>query len=60
MLYPCLYEAGHLDATDLTRDYSPGNPDAMDILTLGLGLGLGRVLGLELELQDVLASRIPE
>ena len=41
-------EAGHPDATDLTRDHSPGNPDAMEILTLGLGLGLGRVLGLEL------------
>ena len=32
----------------LTRDFSPGNSDAMDILTLGLGLGLGRALGLEL------------
>ena len=30
-------EAGHPDATDLTRDFSPGNSDAMDILTLGLG-----------------------
>ena len=29
--------------TDLTRDFSPGNSDAMDILTLGL----------ELERQDV-------
>ena len=46
-------EAGHPDATDLTRDFSPGNSDAMDILTLGLGLGLGRVLGLELGRQDV-------
>ena len=46
-------EAGHPDATDLTRDFSPGNSDAIDILTLGLGLGLGRVLGLELERQDV-------
>ena len=36
-------EAGHPDATDLTRDFSPGNSDAMDILSLGLGLG--RVLG---------------
>ena len=42
-------EAGHPDATDLTRDFSPGNSDAMDILTLGLG----RVLGLELGRQDV-------
>ena len=42
-------EAGHPDATDLTRDCSPGNSDAMDILTLGLG----RVLGLELGRQDV-------
>ena len=43
-----LAEAGHPDATDLTRDFSPGNSDAMDILTLGLelGLGLGRVLRL--------------
>ena len=39
-------EAGHPDATDLMRDYSVGNPDAMDILMLGLGLGLGKVLGL--------------
>ena len=31
------------------RDFSPGNSDAMDILTLGLG----RVLGLELGRQDV-------
>ena len=48
-------EAGHPDATDLTRDFSPGNSDAMDILTLRLGLGLrlGRVLGLELGRQDV-------
>ena len=39
----------------MTRDLSPGNPDAMDILTLGLGLGLGlwRVLVLELGRQDV-------
>ena len=44
-------EAGHPDATDLTRDFSPGNSDAMDILTLGLGLG--RVLGLQLGRQDV-------
>ena len=36
MLYFC--EAGHPDATDLTRDFSPGNSNAMDILTLGLGL----------------------
>ena len=50
MVHP---EAGHPDATDLTRDFSPGNSDAMDILTLGLGLGLGRVLGLELGRQDV-------
>ena len=37
------------------RDFSLGNSDAMDILTLGLGLGLGlgRVLGLELGRQDV-------
>ena len=28
-------EAGHPDATDLTRDFSLGNSDAMDILTLG-------------------------
>ena len=37
-------EAGHPDVTDLTRDFSPGNSDAMDILTLGLGrvLELGR------------------
>ena len=48
-----MYEAGHPDTTDLTRDFSPGNSDAMDILTLGLGLGLGRVLGLELGHQDV-------
>ena len=49
------FEAGHPDATDLTRDFSPENSDAMDILTLGLGLGLGlgRVLGLELRRQDV-------
>ena len=33
----------------LTRAFSPGNSDAMDILTLGLG----RVLGLELGRQDV-------
>ena len=33
----------------LTRNFSPGNSDAMDILTLGLG----RVLGLELGRQDV-------
>ena len=48
-------EAGHPDATDLTQDFSPGNSDAIDILTLGLGLGLGlgRVLGLELGRQDV-------
>ena len=52
MLYD---EAEHPDATDLTRNFSPGNSDAMDILTLGLGLGLGlgRVLGLELGRQDV-------
>ena len=31
------------------RDFSPGNSDTMDILTLGLGLGLG----LELGRQDV-------
>ena len=39
----------------LTRDFSLGNSDAMDILRLGLGpgLGLGRVLGLELRCQDV-------
>ena len=42
-------EAGHPDATDLTRAFSPGNSDAMDILTLGLR----RVLGLELGRQDV-------
>ena len=42
-------EAGHPDATDLTEDFSPGNSDAMDNLTLGLG----RVLGLELGHQDV-------
>ena len=42
-------EAGHPDATDLTRAFSPGNSDAMDILTLGLG----RVLGLEFGRQDV-------
>ena len=35
------------------RDFSLGNSDAMDILTLGLGLGLGRMLGLELGRQDV-------
>ena len=35
------------------RDFSPGNSDVMDILTLGLGLVLGRVLGLELGRQDV-------
>ena len=48
-------EAGHSDATDLTRDFSPGNSDAMNILTLGLGLGLGlgRVLGLEIGRQYV-------
>ena len=45
----CVFKAGHPDATDLTRDFSPGNSDAMDILTLGLR----RVLGLELERQDV-------
>ena len=44
-------EAGHPDATDLTQDFSLGNSDVMDILTLGLGLG--RVLGLELGRQDV-------
>ena len=33
----------------MTREFSPGNSDAMDILTLGLG----RVLRLELERQDV-------
>ena len=48
-----LIEAGHPNATDLTRDYSPENPDTMDILTLVLGLGLERVLGLELGRQDV-------
>ena len=37
----------------LTRDFSPGNSDAIIILTLGLGLGLGRVLGLESGRQDV-------
>ena len=42
-------EAGHPDATNLTWDFSYGNSDAMDILTLGLG----RVLGLEFERQDV-------
>ena len=42
-------EARHPDATNLTRDFSPGNSDAMDILTLGLG----KVLGLELGRQDV-------
>ena len=42
-------EAGHPDATDLTRAFSPGNSDAMDIPTFGLG----RVSGLELERQDV-------
>ena len=49
------FEAGHPDATDLTRDFPPGNSDVMDTLTLGLGLGLGlgRVLGLELGHQDV-------
>ena len=54
-LCPVLIKAGHPDATDLTRDFSPGNSDAMDILTLGLGLGLGlgRVLGLELGRQGV-------
>ena len=31
------------------QDFSPGNSDAMDMLTLGLG----RVLGLELGHQDV-------
>ena len=46
-------EAGHSGATDLTQDFSFGNSDAIDILTLGLGLGLGRVLGLELGCQDV-------
>ena len=50
-------ETGHPDATDLTRDYSSGNSDAMDKLTLGLGLGLGRVLGLELRRQDVLGLK---
>ena len=49
----CSTEAGHPDATDLTRDFSPANFDVMDILTLGLGLGLRRVLGLELGRQDV-------
>ena len=44
-------EAGHPDVTDLTRGFSPGNSDAMDILTLGLELG--RMLGLELGRQDV-------
>ena len=29
------HEAGHPDATELTRDFSPRNSDAMDILTLG-------------------------
>ena len=43
--YPSFCEAGHPDATDLTRDFSPGNSDAMDILTIGLGLGLGLELG---------------
>ena len=37
----------------MTRDFSPENSDAMDILTLGLGLGLEGVLGLELGHQDV-------
>ena len=51
--YAAVTEAGHPDATDLTRDFSPGNSDAMDIQTLGLGLGFGRVLGLDLGRQDV-------
>ena len=42
-------KAGHPDATNLTGDFSPGNSDAMDILTLWLG----RVLGFELGRQDV-------
>ena len=42
-------EAGHPDATDLTQDFSLGNSDAMDNLTLGLG----RLLGLELGHKDV-------
>ena len=46
-------EAEHPDATELTRDFSPGNSDAMDNLTLGLGLGLGLGRGLELGRQDV-------
>ena len=43
-LYPKKVKAGHPNATDLMRDFSPGNSDAMDILTLGLGrvLELGR------------------
>ena len=53
LMYPRPYKAGHPDATDLTRDFSLGNSDATDILTLGLGLGLGRVLGLELGRQVV-------
>ena len=52
-----LVEAGHPDAIDLTGDYLPGNPDAMNILTLGLGSG--RVFGLELGHQDVPDVTIP-
>ena len=42
---PNVAEAGHPDATDLTRDFSRRNSDAMDILALRLGLGTGAVRG---------------
>ena len=45
--YGVITEAGHPDMTDLSIDFSRGNSDTMDILTLRfvLGLRLGRVLG---------------
>ena len=40
----------------LTRDFSPGNSDAMDILTLGLELGRQNVPGLKNTGVNFLAS----
>ena len=54
LLFP--FEAGHPDATDLTRDFSLGNSDAMDILTLGLELGRQDVPGLKNTGVNFLAS----
>ena len=49
-------EAGHPDATDLTRAFSLGNSDTMDIPTLGLELGRQDVPGLKNTRVNFLAS----